>query len=193
MEMVETMDAGPILLQRLLPITEEDDAGTLHERLAVLGAGALIEALAAVERGEIQKIPQEDAQATFAPKLTPDLGRLDWLRPATELWNLIRGLSPQPGAYTFFRHRLVRVLRARPEPGGGREIPGVILEVRRGEGILVATGEGRLLLLTLQPEGKRVMTAEAFAHGYRAKPGAAFLATPGESPEGNAKGGSGLT
>jgi methionyl-tRNA formyltransferase len=183
MEMVEAMDAGPILLQRAIPITDEDDAGTLHERLAVLGAEALIEALDAVKRGEIREIPQEDAPATFAPKLTPDLGRLDWTRGARELWNLIRGLSPQPGAYTFFRNRLVRVLRARPEPGEGREIPGVILGVRRGEGVLVATGEGRLLLLRLQPEGKRVMTAEEFAHGYRIAPGAAFVSPQGESPE----------
>lgn len=193
MEMVEAMDAGPILLQREIPITGEDDAGTLTPRLAALGAEALIEALTAVERGQIRKVPQEDAQATSAPKLTPELGRLDWTRGATALWNLIRGLSPQPGAYTFFRNRLVRVLRARPEPWGGREIPGVILGVRQGEGILVATGEGRLLLTTLQPEGKRIMTAGEFARGYRAEPGTAFASTRGQSPEGNAKAGRGVT
>ncbi len=179
MEMVEAMDAGPILLQRAIPITGEDDAGTLHERLAILGAEALTEVLAAIERGEIRKIPQEDARATFAPKLPPDLGRLDWTRGAAELWNLIRGLSPEPGAYTFFRHRLVRVLRARPEPGEGQERPGVILGIRPGGGILVGTGEGRLLLLRLQPEGRRMMTAEEFARGYRAEPGAAFTSCAG--------------
>lgn len=186
MEMVEAMDAGPILLQRAVPITAEDDAGSLSERLAAVGAEALVEALAAAARGEVRRIPQEEPEATFAPKLTPELGRLDWTRGATELWHLIRGLSPQPGAYTFFRDRRVRVLRARPEPGGDRERPGVILEVRHGEGILVATGEGRLRLLSLQPEGRRVMTAEEFAHGYRVEPGAAFFAMPRGFPEASA-------
>ncbi|MFQ5881768.1 MAG: methionyl-tRNA formyltransferase [Candidatus Methylomirabilales bacterium] len=181
METGEAMDAGPILLKRETPIAAEDTAGTLHDRLAALGAEALIEALTALEQGQVTKIPQDEAEATYAPKLTPDLGRLNWSWNATELWNLVRGLAPDPGAYTFFRGRLVRVLGTRPASGRPREAPGTIVGVERGEGIQVATGQGILLLTTLQPEGKRVMTAEEFARGYHAEPGSAFAPTRGQS------------
>ncbi|MFQ5532445.1 MAG: methionyl-tRNA formyltransferase [Candidatus Methylomirabilales bacterium] len=181
MEMVEAVDSGPILLQWKAPISAEDNAGTLHDRLAVLGADALIETLRAVERGEVTKTPQDEAEATYAPKLPPDLGRLTWSSSATDLWNLVRGLAPEPGAVTFFRGRMVRVLGAQPLPRDHRESPGTIVGVLKGVGIQVATGNGTLVLTTLQPEGKRVMTAEEFARGYRAEVGSAFASTREES------------
>jgi methionyl-tRNA formyltransferase len=180
-EIVEAVDAGPILWQRQIPIAPSDTAGTLEDRLAVLGAEALVETLRALERGEVQKVPQDEAEATYAPKLPSGIGRLEWSRSAVDLWNLIRGLAPQPGAYTFFRGRLVRVLGAQPLPGDHRRIPGSIVGVLKGSGIQVATGDGMLLLTTLQPEGKRIMTAEEFSRGYRVEAGSAFISTDEES------------
>lgn len=181
MEVVEAVDAGPILLQRKTPITAEDNAGTLQDRLALLGAEALMETLRALERGEVTRTPQDEAEATYAPKLSPDLGRIEWPRSAGDLWSLVRGLAPQPGAYTFFRGLLVRVLAAQPLPGPARHTPGTIVGLRKGVGVDVATGEGTLLLTTLQPEGKRVMTATEFTRGYRAEVGSAFASTREQS------------
>lgn len=181
MEIVEAMDAGPILLQRTIPIAAEDTAGTLESRLAPLGAEALIETLRAVERGEVTKSPQNEAEATYAPRLPPDIGRLRWSQSAGDLWNLVRGLAPQPGAHTFYRGRLVRVLGAQPLPGDHPTRAGTIVSVRKGMGIEVATGHGTLLLTQLQPEGRRVMTAEEFSRGYRAEVGSAFVSTREES------------
>lgn len=177
MEIIEAMDAGPILHQREITIAAEDNAGTLHDRLGPLGAEALVETLDAVERGEVTKTPQNEADATYAPKLPPDIGRLEWSERAVDLSNLVRGLAPQPGAYTFFRGLLVKVLGAQPFPDDHRETPGIILGVLKGAGIQVATGEGTLLLTTLQPEGRRIMTAEEFARGYRAEAGGGFAST----------------
>jgi len=194
MEVVEALDAGPVLLQRPVPIAPADTAGSLGERLAVLGAEALVETLQALERGEVRRTPQDDAEATYAPKLPPDLGRLDWTQSAVDLWNVVRGLAPQPGAYTFFQGRLVRVLGAEPFESDRRAAAGIVVAIRRGAGIEVATGRGMLLLTLLQPEGKRVMSAEEFSRGYRVEVGSAFVsdrrqsttARPGDSRPGGA-------
>jgi len=181
MEIVEALDAGPILLQRTIPIAAEDTAGILEDRLAPLGAEALIETLRAVERGEMMKSSQNEAEATYAPRLPPDIGRLQWSRSAGDLWNLVRGLAPQPGAHTFHRGRLVRVLGAQPLPGDHPTRVGTIVGVRKGMGVEVATGQGTLLLTQLQPEGRRVMTAEEFCRGYRAEVGSGFASSREES------------
>jgi methionyl-tRNA formyltransferase len=181
MEIVEALDAGPILLQVKTAIAPADNAGTLHDRLAVLGADALVEVLCALERGEVAKTPQHEAEATYAPKLPPDIGRLEWSQSAADLWNLVRGLAPQPGAYTFFGGRLVRVLGAQPLPDDHARAAGSVVGVLRGAGIQVATGQGTLVLTTLQPEGKRIMTAEEFCRGYRAEAGSVFTSAREES------------
>jgi methionyl-tRNA formyltransferase len=181
MEIVEAMDAGPILLQRKVPITAEDTAGTLEDRLGLLGAEALIETLRAVERGEVTRTPQNEAEATYAPRLPPDIGRLQWSRSAGDLWNLVRALAPQPGAHSFYRGRLVRILGAQPLPGRHPARAGTIVALRKGMGVEVATGQGTLLLTRLQPEGRRVMTAEDFCRGYRTEVGSGFASTREES------------
>jgi methionyl-tRNA formyltransferase len=181
MEIVEALDAGPILLQVKTPIAPEDNAGILHDRLAALGADALVEVLRALERGEGAKTPQNEAEATYAPKLPPDIGCLEWSQSAGDLWNLVRGLAPQPGAYTFFGGRLVRVLGAQPLPGDHGRAAGSVVAVLKGAGIQVATGQGTLVLTTLQPEGKRIMTAEEFCRGYRTEAGSVFTSTRKES------------
>jgi methionyl-tRNA formyltransferase len=162
--MDEGLDTGPILLQRSLPISDEDTAGTLEERLAKLGAGLMIETLRGLEAGTLVPRAQDDSQASYAPKITKELGRLDWTKSARELFNLIRALNPAPGAYTFYKGARLKVHRshvvdlAEGEPG---EVIGL------SGGLIVRAGEGALELLEVQPEGKRAMSGEDFARGRR--------------------------
>lgn len=170
----ERMDAGPILLQQAEPILAEDTAGSLEARLAERGAEALLLAIRALERGEVKLVPQEESLASYAPKLKKEDGLIRWDWEARRLDYLIRGLSPEPAAFTFWRGRRVEVLRSRlADTEGEREAPGAVLQVD-GEGVLVQAGKGTLWLLTLKPEGRRAMTAAEFARGARLKRGEAF-------------------
>ena len=170
----ERMDAGPILLQREEPIFPDDTAGSVATRLAELGALVLAEALKLMEQRELRPIPQDERLASYAPKLRTEDGLIPWEWEAGRLHNLIRGLSPDPGAYTFFKGKRLKVLRsalAFKEGEGGA--PGAILKVEK-DGLLVETGRGALLLLEVQPEGRKIMTAPEFARGARLKPGDAL-------------------
>jgi methionyl-tRNA formyltransferase len=171
--MTELVDAGPILLQRAERIREEDTAGTLGERLSCLGAAALAEVLLALERGEARGIPQDEALATSAPKLTAADQRLNWTEAAAALRNRVRGLTPEPGALTAHGGETLRVLEAAVEEKDAGAPPGTLVAVDR-RGPVVATGRGRLRLLRVQPEGKRPMDGAAFARGRRLTPGARF-------------------
>lgn len=172
-QMTERVDAGPILLQRTEPIRDEDTAGTLGERLAHLGAEALAQALLALGRGEARLLPQDEVLATYAPKLTAADQQLNWTDAAVALRNRIRGLTPVPGAVTILAGEALRVLAAAAEGEEAGTPPGTLLTVDR-RGPLVATGRGRLRLLTVQPEGKRPMDGAAFARGRHLMPGARF-------------------
>jgi methionyl-tRNA formyltransferase len=171
--MTERVDAGPILVQRAEPVRDDDTAGTLGERLSALGAEVLVEALALVDRGEARPVPQDEAAATSAPKLTAADQRLDWTEGAVALRNRVRGLTPEPGALTVLAGETLKVLAAAAQEGEAGAPPGVLVAVERG-GPVVATGRGRLRLLMVQPGGKRPMEGAAFARGRRLQPGARF-------------------
>ncbi len=171
--LVERMDAGPMLLQRTEAIRPDDTGGTLAERLAVLGAAALVETLALVAAGRAEERAQDEGAATFAPKLTAADQVLDWKEPAAALRCRVRALAPQPGAQTTARGRLLRVLGAEvreraPDRWDGE--PGMVVGLEPA-GIVVRAGEGCLLLTRVQPEGKRPMSAADFARGARLERG----------------------
>src|SRR5207302_103712 len=140
------LDAGPILLQERLPISDSDDYLSLEQRLADLGADLLVRAIA--ERPE--PYAQDDSLATFAPRIDRNDARIDWTRPATEIWNMVRAYRGWPQAFTSFDGRLLKVLRATPIHGTGN--PGTVsLE----EGVpIVATAQDRLRLDEVQLEGR---------------------------------------
>ncbi len=173
MRIEERMDAGPMLLQQAELIRPRDTAGTLSERLAVLGAELLCQALDQVARGTGHLTPQDDRLATYAPKLTPADTHLNWARDAQALDASIRGLLPEPGAVTRFRGRRVKVLEAYVEAAPG-SAPGTVLAIDANKGVLVATGQGGFRLTRVQPENRRAMGAAEFARGYRVQPGDAF-------------------
>ncbi len=158
------MDTGPILLQRATPIDPDETAGELEARLAQMGAELAVETVEKLWRGEIEPRPQPPG-GTLAPKLHKEDGRIRWEWEARRIHNLVRGLSPKPGAYTTWRGELVKILRTRvAEEMGAAGVPGVILP--RRDRLLVAAGQGILEVLELQPAGCRVITGRDFLNGY---------------------------
>jgi len=173
MQIETRMDAGPVLMQQVEPIRSRDTAGTLADRLALIGAQLLCRALDQVASGTANPTPQDERVATYAPKLRTADTHLDWTRDAKALEAMIRGLMPEPGAATRFSGRGVKVLDAEVEATAGA-LPGTVLAIERNQGVLVATGQGGLRLTRVQPENRRAMRADEFARGYRVRPGAAF-------------------
>jgi len=182
MQMVEKLDAGAILSQRATPIAQEDNAATLHDRLAHIGAELLLETLPQCVNNTINPRPQDEAAASYARKITKEDGRLDWSQPARSLWNRIRAFTPWPGAYiTVGRGELLRapnpLSSGPPNPRmlkiwkatvldnlSGR--PGEVLEAG-GNSIVVACGEAALRIHELQMEGGRRLTVGQFLAGHR--------------------------
>lgn len=166
------MDAGPILLQRALPILPADDAGSLHDRLAALGAEALSDALRILAAGAGRWVPQDPAKVSLAPKLGDADFRVDLAGDPVSLVNRIRGLSPAPGAYlTLAGGQRLRLLKADVRQASGP--PGTILAIEE-TGVVVATGGGAIALLEVQPAGKRRMSAAEFARGRRLRVGSPY-------------------
>lgn len=177
MQMNVGLDTGPILSTATTPITPEDNAQTLHDRLAVLGADLLVRTLPDYVAGAITPRPQPAEGASYARKLTKEDGRLDWQRPAVALWNQVRALTPWPGTFTFLpaepRPLLLKIWEAQPETGTGGA-PGEILHADK-TGLLVACGQGALRLLALQLEGGRRLAVREFLAGHALRPGQRFL------------------
>ena len=169
--MDEGMDTGPILLQAEEPIRHDDDAGSLGTRLARIGGRLLVETLDGLEAGTLEDRAQDDRAATLAPKLRPDEEWIDWSAPAEAVVRRVRALSPEPAARTRFRGRVVKVLRATPAAEAGP--PGSIVEASRDR-LVVAAGEGSVILDVLVPEGRPPMDGAAFARGRRPKLGERF-------------------
>jgi len=162
------LDTGDILLQKAIPIAPEDTAETLAPRMAAIGAELMVETLHGLKSGTIHPKPQDNSQATLAPLLKKEDGRIDFHRPAPEIVNRIRGFQPWPGAFTSFRGKNLHIWAARPD---GRHLKEGELAVE-GERLIVGCGLGTALeLLELQPEGKKRMAARDFMHGHRLSSG----------------------
>jgi methionyl-tRNA formyltransferase len=170
MRMVEEMDAGDVLLARETPIRPDDTTGSLTGRLAELGGGALGDAIDGLRAGTIRPVPQPAEGVTFAPRIGRDDARLDWSRSAAALERLVRAMHPDPVAWTTVGGRALRVHRASVAVEPADAAPGTVERADR-HGLEVATGDGRLLLLEVQLEGKRRMEAAAFLAGHRVAPG----------------------
>jgi methionyl-tRNA formyltransferase len=162
------VDTGPMLLSRSTPILDTDTAGSLHDRLALLGAELLLETLAGLRTGAITPRPQDEARASYAPLLKKTDGLVDWTRPAAMLSRQVRGLDPWPGAYTLFEGLTLKLFGGRAGSGRGR--PGEVLGLGT-EGLVVAAGEGSLALAELQLAGYRRLPAADFWRGRRLSPG----------------------
>ncbi len=171
MYMDKGLDTGDILLSRAEPILPEDTAATLHDRLAQTGADLLIKTLGGLAAGKITPRQQDHSQATHAPLLKKQDGRIDWQRPAQELETFIRGMTPWPGAFTFHNESRLKIFKAAPITEHVSEPAGTVLKTFPGE-LAVATGKGVLSILEIQgSSGKRLAIAD-FLRGYKLSPGA---------------------
>ncbi|MEO8336902.1 MAG: methionyl-tRNA formyltransferase [bacterium] len=164
MQMVPALDAGPVLHTARTPILEDETALELSLRLSELGANALIEALALVELGLAQPVPQDDSRATFAPKITRESAQVNWTASAYEVSRHIRAYDPKPGAWSKVNGGDVKLYGARVAPRGTMHAPGDVIKVDSA-GLLVACGAGAVRIATVQPSGKTRLTAEQWANG----------------------------
>lgn len=161
----QAIDTGDVLLQARTPIGENETAGELHDRLMEIGADLLLETVRGIEAGTLQARPQDDAEATPAPKIFHDTCRIDFGLSLGELHNFIRGMSPYPGAWTLLDGEELKLLRARPEAADHNLQPGTLLVEKRQ--IRIAVPGGYLHIEELQPQGKRRMSAGDFINGWR--------------------------
>jgi len=168
--MDEGTDTGDILLLSKLEIAPDDTSGTLHDRLADLGAGLLIQALRSFETGDIHPIPQDHTQASYAPMLKKNDGRMNWERPAESLQAFIRGMTPWPGAFTFHDKKRLKIISAKPVFVDTSALPGTVIN-RFPDELWIATGKGALSILEIQEESGKRLFIKDFLRGYDLPPG----------------------
>jgi methionyl-tRNA formyltransferase len=168
MRIDEGLDTGDILLQRELAISEAETAETLSPHLAAMGANLMVETLRGLESGTIRPQQQDNEQATLAPILKKEDGRIDFGRSAQEIYNRLRGFQPWPGAFTSFRGKGLNVTAIRP---ASEPIPRAQLLVKNGQLFVGCGNNSAIELLELQPEGKKRISARDFIHGYRPQAG----------------------
>ncbi len=161
MQMEAGLDSGPVLHRVSIPIGQDETGGALTERLAQLGAAALVEALSLVSRGLAPAQPQEDSRATYAPKIDREMARLVWQRDAMTLVRQVRALDPAPGAWTTLNGCVLKLFDAREVPGTGE--PGAVLAA--GERLVIAAGRGAVAVNEVQLAGKTRLPVEAWVRG----------------------------
>ena len=163
------LDTGDILQQASLNLDAIQNLGELETNLAEVGADLLMQTLEAIVRGDCTRIPQDPALVTLSPSLPPETGEMDWSRPAVELHNLVRGVTPKPGAYAFVQGKRLKVWRTEIGEAEAAGAPGTIETLGSG-GITINTSKGTLRLCEVQPESKGRMAADAWARGARLVP-----------------------
>ncbi|MTD40200.1 methionyl-tRNA formyltransferase [Erwinia sp. CPCC 100877] len=165
MEMVKKMDAGDILAQKAIPITKQDDVGTMFERLSVVGKELLLETLPKILAKQITPIPQDESQVTFSPNITREQEKIDWRKTAEQVDNQVRGMRPWPTAFTTYQETNWKIWEVTPLAETTTDAPGTI--VKRGKKELwIACGKGTVLAInTLQPSGKGKLSIQDFLNG----------------------------
>jgi methionyl-tRNA formyltransferase len=164
MHLASELDAGDIILQREIAIDPEETAGELEARLAADGAALLRQAVERLARGDAPRIPQDHSRATYVGKVTKADGEIRWTRPAQDLVNHVRAMNPWPCAFTGWREGILKIWKAQATDERG--VPGTLLRAD-AQGIVIATGAGALVLLEVQPEAGRRMSAAEFVRGRR--------------------------
>jgi methionyl-tRNA formyltransferase len=168
MQMDKGLDTGAMLARAVLPILDSDTTGSLHDRLAQLGAREIVALLPDLEAGRVVATPQDDTRATYAAKIGKEDARLDWRLAARDLDRRIRAFDPFPGAWCLLDEAPLKIWRARPAEGHGA--PGQILDLDR-QGIRVACGEGALEIVEVQKAGGKRLPVEAFLSGHELRAG----------------------
>lgn len=178
MFMDKGLDTGDMILCQPIPITPEDTVGTIHDKLAEVGAQLLLKTIEGIKLGQAPRKPQDSSKATYAEMLRREHELIDWGRGAEQLWNQIRGMNPWPGAYTLWEDKVLKVWKAEVmtvgREAGGVDVgegevvkdSGKVLKVIPGRGLVVQTGQGQLLLQEIQLQGSRRLRVEEFIRGH---------------------------
>ena len=177
-QLTRKMDAGPIIMQKKIALNEADDSVTLEDKLRSLGAELLLEALKEIKNKTYKLTAQDERKVVLAPKLKKENGCIDWGKTAAEICNQVSGCLPWPGAYTYYKDKILKIHKAKNAQEisfQGKFSCGEISQftVNR-DGIIVATGEGSLVVEELQLEAAKRMSAKDFIHGHKIKPGDIF-------------------
>lgn len=176
MQMAKGMDTGDILLQKEVVLDEKETGGSLFERLMETGAELIVEVLPKIEAGELTPVVQKEELATYAGKITKDMGNIDFAKSAVTIERLIRGLNPWPSAFTHYKGKILKIWEADVVSecaNAENPVPGTVIAMDK-ESFTLATGEGALRIRSLQPEGKKRMSCAEFMRGYEVKVGEAL-------------------
>ena len=185
MQMNEGLDTGDILMQESIPLSADETAGSLYDKLSSMGGPLLLKALDAIEAGTVTPVPQRDSGTHYAKMLRKEMGNIDWTKSAEEIGRLVRGLNPWPSAYTHWNGKMLKIWMAEPvtqeelsalgcDEKNGMDLkeaqPGTVMIVTK-DTLMVQTGDGLLALTELQMEGKKRMPVQAFLMGCRLQTG----------------------
>lgn len=176
MQMAKGMDTGDILLQKEVVLDEKETGGSLFDRLMETGAKLIVEVLPKIEAGELTPVVQKEELATYAGKITKDMGNIDFAKSAVTIERLIRGLNPWPSAFTHYKGKILKIWEADVVSecaNAENPVPGTVIAMDK-ESFTLATGEGALRIRSLQPEGKKRMSCAEFMRGYEVKVGEAL-------------------
>lgn len=176
MQMAKGMDTGDILLQKEVVLDEKETGGSLFDRLMETGAELIVEVLPKIEAGELTPVVQKEELATYAGKITKDMGNIDFAKSAVTIERLIRGLNPWPSAFTNYKGKILKIWEADVVSecaNAENPVPGTVIAMDK-ESFTLATGEGALRIRSLQPEGKKRMSCAEFMRGYEVKVGEAL-------------------
>lgn len=176
MFMDKGLDTGDMILKEAIPIPPEATLGEIHDRLALLGAEVLEKTLSFLAKGTAPRTPQLHDRATYAPSLKKEDCRIAWEKPAEQVHNLVRGTNPWPGAYSYFRGKMVKIWKVVPVAQGG--VPGEVLAADPSAGLIVACGQGSVRVLSIQPEGRKPMGGIDFINGMHVSAGDMFKSWP---------------
>ena len=166
MKMNAGLDTGDILLSRKVSICNQDDAQSLHDTLAHQGSSLVMETLNQLDSGSLEATSQNSDLASYAPKLKKKDGLIEWNQPAVKIHNLVRGLIPWPGAFSFLGSKRFKICKTETKSCDLSDQPGVILRIS-GHGIEVGTQKERIVITEIQPEGKKRMDVKSFLAGHK--------------------------
>ena len=173
------MDTGDILLKEELVIAADDTGGSLFEKLSLIGGPLLLKTIDQLEAGTLERIPQDNDLATYAPPLDKQLGNIDWKQTAVAIESLIRGLNPWPSAYSYINGKMIKMWEADIVEGLEGSKPGRIIEIDKA-GFVVACGKGALHMNQIQLQGKKRMAAGDFLRGYNLEEGMMLSQVPND-------------
>ncbi len=169
----EKVDTGNIILQKKIKIEFDDNAGTLHDKLSIIGAEALLETVKLIEDGSVRTFPQDDNLVSKAPKIQKSDCKINWGKKSIDIYNFIRGLSPTPCSFTHFGNKILKIYTSKITDRKSINAPGSVTVENKN--IFVDTSDYQLQILELQLEGKKKLNAENFINGLNKKENLIFI------------------